>query len=145
MNKQFSKFKHLPFYLLIMMTMGLSAIFKIIGFEVPEWFSKQFSGSMIDIFPGAISLSWIFIAILEFTAFALILLAIVKGEFRDDVSKKWTQPAFFITEITFIILVFGQDITHQYEAAFSLFAYAVLTYLAARVVLSDNDKLLQTT
>jgi hypothetical protein len=57
-NKQFSKFKHFHFYLVIMMTMGLSATFRIIGFEVPEWFSK------------------------------------------------WTQPAFFITEITFSILVF---------------------------------------
>jgi len=92
-----------------MTTMGSSAIFKIIGFEVPEWFSKQFSGSMIDMFPGTISLSRIFLPFLNL----LILLAIAKSEFRGDVSKKWTQPAFFITEITFIILVFGRDITRQ--------------------------------
>lgn len=138
MNNLYSKIKNLSFYLLILITMGVSGFEKLLSFEVPEWFIKQFSGSVIDIFPNALTIMWVMITILQITAFLFTLLAIVKKEFRDEVQKNWSQIAFFLTEISFIILGFGQRIIQNYDVAFWLFAYAVLTFLGARAVLKKN-------
>jgi len=118
--------------------MGVSGFEKLLSFEVPEWFIKQFSGSVIDIFPNALNIMWVMITILQITAFLFTLFAIVKKEFQDEVQKKWSQIAFFLTEFSFIILGFGQRIIQNYDVAFWLFAYAVLTFLGARAVLKKN-------
>jgi len=138
MNNLYSKIKNLPFYLLILITMGVSGFEKLLSFEVPEWFIKQFSGSVIDIFPNALNIMWVMITILQITAFLFTLFAIVKKEFQDEVQKKWSQIAFFLTEFSFIILGFGQRIIQNYDVAFWLFAYAVLTFLGASAVLKKN-------
>lgn len=138
-NPYYYKIKNLPFYLLILTTMGVSAIEKILRFEIPDWYIKQFSGSVIDVFPNALTVYWIIITLFQITAFLFTLLAIAKKEFRDELQKKWSQIAFFLTEISFIILGFGQRIIQNYDIAFWLFAYSVLTFLGAREVLKKHN------
>ncbi|WP_262250361.1 hypothetical protein [Parapedobacter soli] len=138
MDTFYSKTRNLPFYLLTLTTMGISGFEKLFSFEIPKWYIEQFSGSIIDFFPNALTIMWVMIMILQISAFLFTLLAIIKKEFRDEVQKNWSQIAFLLTEISFVILGFGQRIIQNYDVAFWLFAYAVLTFLGARAVLKKN-------
>ncbi len=122
--------KTFPFYLVLIMTFGLAGTEKILGGQAPDWFIKQFSGSLLDIFPGALSLSFFLIAGLEIGTALLLMVGLLKRQ------KSFLFYGVLLAQITFLILGFGQRLTHQYEAAGSLFFYAVLTFIAGQHALA---------
>lgn len=129
--------KTIPFYLLLVMTFGLAGLDKIIGGKIPSWFLEQFKGSLLDLFPGSIEISFIVIALLEIATAAVLIAGLLKKEFLLNAAndKRILQYGVILAQITFIALGFGQRLTHKFEAAGSLFFFAALTFIAGQMAL----------
>jgi hypothetical protein len=127
--------KTLPFYLLLVMTFGLAGLDKIIDGKVPSWFLEQFKGSALDLFPGSMEISFVIIALLEIATTAVLTAGLVKKEFLFKVAsnKHLLQYGVTLAQITFIVLGFGQRLTHKFDAAGALFFYAALTFIAGQM------------
>ena len=130
--------KALPFYILLLMTFGMACLEKIISWEVPSWFLKQFDKTILNLFPGSLELAYFAIVLLEGCTFGFILFGIVRKEFliqkSSGVSQKYLSQGIFLAQITFIILGFGQRLTQKYDEAGYLFLYASLTFIAGQIV-----------
>lgn len=129
-----SRFKSLPFFLLLLVTFGTAGIEKLVAFTVPAWFLTQFQGSLLDFYPGTLVASFIFITLMELLTFCLILLGLVKK------NKFQLYYGIILAQLTFVILGFGQRLTHKHESAASLFFYATLTFIAGHIALKDESK-----
>lgn len=136
-----AKFRNLPVILLLISTLGPAALEKFLGGGVPEWFLKQFAGSLLDLFPGALAISFYLIALLEGASAIALLIALARKEFLPENKKPALLAGLLLSQITFLSLAFGQRITHQFDGAFQLFAYAALTFLASAVITKDRDNL----
>ena len=123
-----SSLKAIPFYLVLIMTFSLAGAEKIMAGQAPEWFLKQFSGSLLDVFPGALSLSFFLIALFELSTALLLVVGLLKRR------KPFLFYGVLLAQLTFLILGFGQRLTHQYESAGSLFSFAVLTFIASQTI-----------
>lgn len=133
-----AKLRLLPLYLLLITTLGQAGLEKLIGGAVPEWFLKQFTGSLLDVFPGALAASFYLIALLELASALILILSLLKREHLPGRNKSLLNAGLLLSQLTFVSLAFGQRITHQFEGAFMLFAYATLTFLAAQLVLREK-------
>lgn len=131
--------KTLPFYLLLILTLGLAGIEKLVGMQVPAWFVTQFQNSLLNPFPGSLTLSFIFITALEVASFVMLSIGVIKKEFSCR-HKPYLTYGVILSQITFIALGFGQRLTHQYEAAGSLFFYAALTFIGGHIALNESSK-----
>lgn len=129
--------KTIPFYLLLVMTFGLAGLDKIIGGKIPSWFLEQFRGSLLDLFPGSIEISFVVIALLEIVTAAVLIVGLLKKEFLLKVAndKLLLKYGVILAQITFIALGFGQRLTHKFDAAGALFFYAALTFIAGQMAL----------
>ena len=136
--------KTIPFYLLLVMTFGLAGLDKIIGAKVPSWFLEQFKGSLLDLFPGSIEISFAVIAVLEVATAAVLIAGLLKKEFLSKVAqdkrhnKRFLQYGVILSQVTFIALGFGQRLTHKFDAAGALFFYAALTFIAGQMALKAD-------
>lgn len=129
--------KTVPFYLLLIMTFGLAGLEKIIGGKIPIWFLEQFKGTILDAFPGALEISFVMIAFLEILTALFLVVGLIKKEFllKTAHDKRFLQYGVFLSQVTFIVLGFGQRLTHQYDVAGSLFFFAALTFIAGQMSL----------
>ena len=132
--------KTLPFYLLLVMTFGLAGLDKLRDGKIPDWFLVQFKGSILDAFPGSLETSFVIIALLEISTALILIGGLLKKEFllKTSKEKQWLQRGLVLSQMTFVILGFGQRLTHKFDAAGSLFSYAALTYIAGQLALKDE-------
>lgn len=128
--------KALPFYLLLITTFTLAGVGKL-GPATPDWFLRQFSGTVLDLFPGALGLTFYLLALLELATAGLLLAGLGRREFLPGATRPLLSAGIMLAQVVFVLLCFGQRLTHQYDAAASLFAYAALTFLAGRAALSE--------
>ncbi|MGZ3710118.1 MAG: hypothetical protein ACXVBE_00100 [Bdellovibrionota bacterium] len=133
-----ARYKNLPIYLLLITTLGPAGLEKILGGHVPDWFLKQFTGSLLDLFPGSLTVSFYLIAALEISSTIALAVSLIKGEFLPRKEKPILLAGLILSEVTFLSLAFGQRITHQFDGAFQLCAYAMLTFLAGSVILKKE-------
>jgi hypothetical protein len=136
--------KSLPFFLLLIMTMGLAGLEKLFAGAAPSWFLDQFRGSVLDMFPGALTISFFLIAILETLTAVLLIIGLLKKESLrgPTVNKIYLKYGVYMAQLTFIALGFGQRLTHKHDSAGSLFFYAALTFIAGHIALADDSKCL---
>tara|TARA_B110001454_G_scaffold219192_1_gene251195 strand:+ start:77129 stop:77533 length:405 start_codon:yes stop_codon:yes gene_type:complete len=129
--------KTVPFYLLLVMTFGLAGLDKIVAGRIPSWFLEQFEGSLLDAFPGALEISFIVIAVLEVSTALVLIGGLAKREFLLNAAndKRLLQYGVILSQVTFIVLGFGQRLTHKFDSAGSLFFYAALTFIAGQMAL----------
>lgn len=132
--------KTVPFYLLLIMTFGTAGLDKILGGEIPNWFIEQFRGTILDVFPGALEISFILITILEILTVLVLLVGLFKKTFLKKVGnyKCFLNYGVILAQITFIVLGFGQRLTHKFDVAGSLFCFAVLTFIAGQTALKSE-------
>lgn len=136
--------KTLPFYGLLIMTFGLAALDKILGGKVPTWFLDQFKGTVLDLFPGNLEISFIAITLLELATAIVLIIGLAKREFlsrlanENDNDKRFLQIGIVLAQVTFIALGFGQRLTHKFDSAGSLFFYAALTFIAGHIALKAD-------
>lgn len=127
--------KTVPFYLLLVMTFGLASLDKILVGKVPSWFLDQFKGTILDIFPRSLEISFVMIALLEIVTTIVLIVGLAKKEFllKAANDKRLLQYGVILSQFTFIVLGFGQRLTHKFDAAGDLFFYAALTFIAGQL------------
>lgn len=132
--------KSVPLYLLLIMTFGLASLDKIIDAKVPSWFLEQFKGTALDLFPQSLNISFVLITLLELITALLLIGGLIKKEFllKSAKDKYLLQYGIYFSQITFIVLGFGQRLTYKFDAAGDLFFYAVLTFIAGQLALKDE-------
>jgi hypothetical protein len=136
--------KSIPFFLLLIMTMGLAGLEKLFGGAAPTWFLDQFRETVLDVFPGALTASFFLIAILETLTALLLTIGLVRKESfqNSSANKLYLKYGIYLAQLTFIALGFGQRLTHKHDSAGSLFFYAALTFIAGHIALADDSKCL---
>ena len=115
------KFKALV-YLGFVFTLGLAGIHKTLGDFPPAWFMAKFEGSIIDLFPGSISLSFGIITALELFTGVLFLINVL-NILRNRVSEKLVSWSYFSAALTFLMLTFGNFTIQSYDGGFQDFVY----------------------
>ena len=119
------KFKAL-IYLGFIFTLGTAGVHKMLGEFPPAWFSSKFEGSLIDLFPGAISTAFGIIVALELFTGALFLFTLIKL-FQGKSSAKFISWSYFTAALTFLILTFGNFVVQSYDGGFQDFVYFGIT------------------
>lgn len=74
---------------------------------------------------------------MELTTTAVLIIGLARREFLTGRKKTFLCAGVILAQVTFIMLSFGQRLTHQFDSAGYLFIYAVLTYLGGRYALAD--------
>ena len=111
---------------LFAMTFLMAGGEKLLGAGVPSWFREQFSGTLIDVFSGSVTMAYFSIAIAEAAIGATLALSLVPR--LESLREFGMHGALCI----FIALAFGQRLTHKFEDAAMLSLLAVSTYLVCR-------------
>lgn len=132
--------KTIPFYGLLIITFGLAGLDKILGANVPTWFLAQFKGTLLDLFPGMLEISFVLITLLELATAITLIVGLVKQKFSTRLAsdKRFLQAGIILAQLTFIALGFGQRLTHKFDAAGALFFYAALTFIAGHIALKEE-------
>ena len=103
---------------------------------VPSWFGDKFGATILARFPGLTASFWL-VAVSELLAFALALVALVRGEFLGRRPPTWLILMLTWSLFVFIQLGFGQWLTAEYNGSFQLFAYFGVTLIALQFVTSN--------
>ena len=120
----------------VMLPSGLT---KLTGGPTPDWFLKQFSGSLIDIFDGSLPIQFFAIAVTETALGLLALGALALSALGRDI--QFAMSTLLISSsLLFTGLGFGQRITMKFPDAASLFMYAVLSLLLLKVSETLEEK-----
>lgn len=124
--------------LLFLMVWGFAGVGKIRS-GVPSWFGDKFGSTMLASFPGLTASFWLLTAA-ELLAFALALLALLRGEFIGRRPPAWLKSMLVWSLFVFIQLGFGQWLTGEYNGAFQLFVYFGVTLIALQFVDRESPK-----
>ena len=100
---------------------------------MPAGLAKAYSGSFIESFPG-INASWVILGIVEAIAFLGFVASIVAGEFLPSRRKPILTGALGISLLTFALLVFGQEMTGEFEGVAEAFGYIGATVVTLILV-----------
>jgi hypothetical protein len=118
--------------LLFLMVWGFTGLGKLQS-GVPSWFGDKFGATILSRFPGLTASFWL-LAGAELLAFALALVALLRGEFLGHRSPTWLATMLVWSLFVFIQLGFGQWLTAEYNGTFQLFAYFGVTLVALQFV-----------
>jgi hypothetical protein len=102
--------------------------------HAPAALAKQFDGTFIGTFPGIDAL-WVIIGVLELLIAALMVLSLLRGEFRPQRAKPVLLAALAVALFTFACLSFGQTTTGNNEGTASLYTYFGSTAIIMLLVL----------
>jgi hypothetical protein len=130
-----SNLKLIPLYLLYLTTFGAAAASKLIPltpFGAPDWFQKQFGETFLNAFPGALSLNFYLIAVMELTITLGFFVSLFRKEFLPGRKKCVLQAMLLLAQLNFVILGFGLRIVHDFQGAANLFFYFGFTFLVSR-------------
>jgi hypothetical protein len=128
--------KYAAVYLLFGLTMGLSSIEKLTE-SVPDWFSDQFAGTIVETLPG-LSAAWLIAGVLELLVALALLVSVIRLEPLPGRSRTWLRAGLAVAAFTFMLLAIGQRITFQFDGAASLFFYFGATMATLLVVHRDE-------
>lgn len=118
--------------LLFLMVWGFTGLGKIQS-GVPSWFGDKFGATILARFPGLTASFWL-LAAAELLAFALALVALLRGEFLGRRPPTWLTVMLVWSLFVFIQLGFGQWLTDEFNGTFQLFAYFGITLIALQFV-----------
>ena len=120
--------------LLFLMVWGFGGLGKLQS-GVPSWFGDKFGATILAKFPGLTASFWL-LTVAELLAFALALLALLRGEFLGRRPTTWLGLMLVWSLFVFVQLGLGQWLTADYAGTFQLFAYFGITLLALQFVTS---------
>jgi hypothetical protein len=96
------------------------------GLVAPAPIKEQFAGSFIDSFPGT-SVAWGIIGILQGVVVVVLAVSLLSGEFLPQRRKPVLLAALGTSLVVFALLLFGQNMTSQFDGVASMFTYFGLT------------------
>lgn len=119
-----------PIYIALFYTMGLPGWAKIFGGQhVIHKYETMFAGSFIAVLPGGTALMIFLLGLLELSVPVLLIISLVKKEFKNTRHKQWLNAALVVSCFTFIALCFGLSVLFNFAGAANLVFYAVFTFL----------------
>lgn len=124
--------------LLFLMVWGFAGVGKIRS-GVPSWFGDKFGSTILASFPGLTASFWLLTAA-ELFAFALALLALLRGEFIGRRPPAGLTVMLVWSLFVFIQLGLGQWLTAEYNGTFQLFVYFGVTLIALQYVNRKSPK-----
>lgn len=131
MNPLFHIVLLLPLYAVLLYTMGIPGWAKIFGGpQVIERYVNMFRDSFIAQLPGGTSLMIYVLGALELAIPALLIISLVKGEFRLTAGKTWFNYALVLSMFTFGMLCFGLAVLFNFAGSANLVFYPIFTLLA---------------
>lgn len=122
--------KLIPIYLLFLGTFGQAGIEKLRSGGTPDWFRKQFEATILNPFPGSLTINYYFIALLELAVVALFFWSGIQLEFVAGHDRFFLKCALVLALFTFFSLGFGLRIGGDFQGASNLFGYFGVTLLA---------------
>lgn len=121
--------KLLPVYLLFMATFAQAGMEKFFSKGVPDWFRKQFEPTILNAFPGALTLEYYLLALMELSVLVLFALSAVNLEFLAQHDKSILKIALLMALFTFFALGFGLRMSGDFQGAANLFVYFGVAFL----------------
>jgi hypothetical protein len=118
--------------LLYLSLTGITSLQKIIPLEIPEWFINKFQATLIGKFPYGLAISFLIITILESSISLLILISIIKKEFKTINEIRFFNMALDLSLILFLVLFFGSFLANDYENGALDFIYFIGTYFISQ-------------
>ncbi len=106
------------------------------GGTMPAGLAKGYAGTFVDSFPG-LNATWTILGIVEAIAFAGFVASILTGEFLPTRRKPILVASLGVSLITFALLIFGQELTSEFEGvaqAFGYFGATVVTLLLVQIL-----------
>ncbi|AZB07675.1 hypothetical protein EG344_01850 [Chryseobacterium sp. G0162] len=120
----------LPIYFILFYTMGLPGWAKLFGdSKVIEKYETMFAGSFLSNLPGGTAVMIYLLGVLELSIPILLLISLIKGEFKPGRNKFWMKISLVITCLTFMMLCFGLTIIFNFAGATNLLFYFIFTFL----------------
>lgn len=110
----------------------ITAVQKITGTFVPEWFIKKFEPTLIAAVPYGIEISYLIIIVLESVIAICFLISLIRLEFVSGRSKSFLFWGFDLAMLLFLILFFGSFLAGDYSNGALDFMYLGITYLFKR-------------
>lgn len=96
------------------------------GLVAPASIKEQFAGSLIDSFPGT-SVSWAILGILQGVIVVALAASLLSGEFLPRRRKPILLSALGVSLVVFALMLFGQNMTAEFDGVASMFTYFGLT------------------
>jgi hypothetical protein len=148
------KLKFVPLYLLYLSTFGMAAVgkWRELPNGAPEWFQKQFEGTVLNLFPGALTANYYLIAALESLVTLAFVVSLVLSlftnfftslfgrEFMPDQERSLLQLSLWGAQFVFVVLGFGLRLAGDFHGAAELFVYFGVTLLASSIVSREAQK-----
>lgn len=122
----------------VALLLGVPGLRKLPGPYPPGWFVKKFHGTLIDLFPGALTAAFAVITVAEVVVPVLCLVALARGQSRargpdDEGPPTAADLAFAGAALLLLSLTFGSLVAQDYDNAFHDFGYLVgVLYLRHR-------------
>lgn len=121
----------LPLYAVLLYTMGIPGWAKIFGgSQVIERYVNMFRDSFIAQLPGGTTLMIYVLGVLELAIPVLLIISLLKGEFRLTAGKTWFNYALVLSIFTFGMLCFGLAVLFNFAGSANLVFYPIFTLLA---------------
>jgi hypothetical protein len=102
--------------------------------HAPAALAKQFDGTFIATFPG-VDTAWVIIGVLELLIAVLMVLSLLRLEFRPQRAKPVLLAGLAVALFTFACLSFGQTTTGNNAGTASLYTYFASTAIIMLLVL----------
>jgi predicted tellurium resistance membrane protein TerC len=106
---------------------GITGIQKIMGEFPPKWYIDKYSATLINWVPGGVMISFLIIVLLELAIASLFVLALLKGEFKESQTPKFSVWGFQVSLLLFLVLFFGSFLAQSYDNGFMDFGYFAST------------------
>jgi hypothetical protein len=113
---------------------GITAIQKIIPFQVPDWFINKFQNTIIGHIHFGIGFSFVLITIIECIISVLLILSIIKQEYKENIFTSYLNMALDLCLVLFLILFFGSFLANDYQNGALDFFYFLGTYFTYQQV-----------
>ncbi|MGI9556629.1 MAG: hypothetical protein ACR2N5_01670 [Solirubrobacterales bacterium] len=113
-----------------------SAYYKLVtdDGQLPSGLVASFAGTFLDSVPG-LNASWVILGVLEAIAFLVFAASVVAGEFLPNRRKPILLVGLGVSLITFAALMFGSNMTMDFDTVGQLFGYVAATILMIILVL----------
>ncbi len=113
----------------------ITALQKIIPFQIPDWFLEKFEPTFLSYIPYGISFSFVSIAALEVLISVVFVLSIANKEFLTKNSKNYLNFGFDLSMLLFLILFFGSFLAKDYQNGAIDFMYFGFTFFIKKELL----------
>jgi|SRR6185503_13884528 hypothetical protein len=123
--------------LLFLMLWGFAGLGKLTAGK-PDWFGDKFGKTILASFPGLTATFWL-LAAAETLGLALVLIALLRGEFLRLRPPEWLTAGLVWSLFVFAMLAFGQWLTKDFVGAFQICAYFGVTLVALQYVSKAFD------